>query len=199
MLITVTGPTGSGKSTLAQALVSLGVSLIPTWTTRPLRPGEAERADMVQVSLSQMEEYVMLETAVYDGHWYGTPLLPEVKGALSGASTAAKILEPQGLAKLRDQVARLFPDEAGGNPPRLRHAYVSIEGKTAQRRILVRCHGKPSPADQRRMKKAISECARWANVFPWDATIDNNEEAATMLPQARRLIETLGVAQQKKS
>lgn len=195
MLITVTAPTGAGKSTLAQALVSLGVSLIPTWTTRPLRPGEAERGDMVQVSFSQMQECVMLETAEYDGHWYGTPLLPAVKEALSGASAAVKILEPQGLVMLRDQVTRTFPKAAGGEPPRLGHVYVDVEGETAQRRILARCHGKPSPADQRRMMRALKECATWCNILPWDATIDNNEEANTLLPQASRLIERLGVAQ----
>lgn len=85
---------------LAQALVSQGVLLVPTWTTRPLRKGEAGRGDIVQVTLEAMQSD-MLEAAEYDGSWYGTPLNAEVRAALARERVAVKILEAQGLAIVR--------------------------------------------------------------------------------------------------
>src|SRR5690554_1300308 len=125
MLITLTGPTGSGKSSLAQALVEQGVVLVPTWTTRELRPDEQGRGDIVRVTEAEMRASEMLEIAEYDGHWYGTPVNADVQAALAGRARALKILEPNGLAIVKEAVQRQS-HQGGHDHSQVAHVYVEM-------------------------------------------------------------------------
>ncbi|CAM3836044.1 hypothetical protein VRRI112168_02370 [Vreelandella rituensis] len=174
MLMTLTGPTGSGKSTLAQALCDAGVLLIPSWTTRALRPGEAERGDMVQVTAEQMAQSAMLEIADYDGHRYGTPVTDTVTAALAGECDALKIVEPEGLRSIRQTLTRR------GSWHQLAHVYVDVDENTAVRRLLSRCHGHPASADRRRIERAARECRDWPLACDWLHVVDNTRENATL-------------------
>lgn len=184
MLITITGPTGSGKSTLTQAMQAEGVSMIPTWTTRPLRPGEEGRGDIVHVSRAEMISQEMLETAQYDGHLYGTPMTRAVVEALKGKRDAMKILEPAGLAALREKVTRW----AGPDIPRLGHIYVDIDPFTAKDRLLARCQGEPTDADLRRLQRVTRECIDWPKACVWSHVVDNNGPEADLSHHAREAL-----------
>lgn len=187
MLITITGPTGSGKSTLAQALLAQGVHLVPTWTTRPLRPEEEGRGDMIHVSAGEMAEQEMLETAEYDGHRYGTPLTPEVMAALEVRADALKILEPVGLTALREKLA-------GGaflTAPQLAHVYVDIDVHTARERLLTRCHHQPSDADRRRLERVARECREWPGACPWTLVVDNRAPAESLAKHAKEVMHAM--------
>lgn len=192
MLITLTGPTGSGKSTLAQALIEEGITLVPTWTTRPLRPDEQGRGDMVQVTHEAMRASEMLETAEYDGHWYGTPATLAVKDALAGVGVALKILEPQGLAKLQATLKDARGGK-GGITHQLAHVYVFVDADTAWERLMSRCGGTPGPADLRRLQRASDECRTWPGLCQWSHIVDNNQDGASMYSHATKLLSALNV------
>lgn len=193
MLITLTGPTGSGKSTLAQALIEQGVILVPTWTTRELRHDERGRGDIVHVTREALAASEMLETAEYDGHRYGTPVTQAVRNALAGQGIALKILEPQGLAMLRSSLGTAQRQQ-GNTPLQAAHVYVDVKPQTALRRLMARCGGMPSSADQRRLDRAADECRTWPQLCDWSHVIDNNLERASMAAHATGLLKALGVS-----
>lgn len=195
MLITLTGPTGSGKSTLAQELIKQGVVLVPTWTTRDLRKSEIGRGDVVQVSRTTLLSSDMLEMAEYDGHFYGTPVTEDVKAALAGEKVALKILEPQGLALVVDKLDGYRKNPELGTP-QAAHVYVNVDGQTARRRIMARCNGMPSSADQRRLDRANDECRQWPGLLDWTCVVDNSKEdqdGQLMANTAWQLLKALGV------
>lgn len=76
-LIVLVGPSGSGKNTLVDILLQRGdVRYALSATTRPKRPSETDGVDyrfVTRTEFSRMEEEgLLLETAEYAGHMYGT-------------------------------------------------------------------------------------------------------------------------------
>lgn len=196
MLITLTGPTGSGKSTLAQALSAKGVLVVPTWTTRPLRPQEAGRGDIARMTRSRMTATDMLETAEYEGNLYGTPMTGEVKTALAGYVDAVKIVEPQGLAQVRETLAQRA---RAGDPCDVAHVYIDIDAAVARERLLARCSGAPSDADERRLARVEEECASWREHGPWTLIINNSEDGVAMADLADQVLEGVRLEQRERA
>lgn len=193
MLITLTGPTGSGKTTLAQTLVQEGVGLVPTWTTRSLRKGESGRGDIAQVSKATLLSSTMLEIAEYDNHWYGTPWNRDVSAALAGETNVVKILEPQGLAAAAHRLSLTAPT-GRGNSHSVAHVYIDVDANTACRRLMARCGGLPSSADQRRLDRAPQECREWRSLMNWSHIIDNSKDNVSMTIHAQELLTALGLS-----
>lgn len=79
LLFVVSGPSGSGKGTLLHHLTeSTGITRVPTYTTRAVRPGEVPGADYVYVSDEEFQAKVesgeIFEyTRTYGDYAYGSP------------------------------------------------------------------------------------------------------------------------------
>ena len=73
-VILVSGPSGAGKSTIAREIAnSFDTNVIPTYTTRPLRPNEKDRVHVSeQEFLKMIEDGEFIEhTKQKNGHHYG--------------------------------------------------------------------------------------------------------------------------------
>lgn len=195
MLITITGPTGSGKTTLARALLGLGITIVPTWTTRQLRGDEAGRSEITHVPAHAMRPTDMLELVTYAGYEYGTPASETVIKALRGECHAVKILEPKGLSALRDNaMSSAFTDQyLLGQPPALAHVFITAKPETLQRRLMSRCGYTPSPKDLYRMSCALEEARTWPGLQAWSHVIDNSEDRDDLQGHAEQLLASLSI------
>src|SRR5262245_1486755 len=84
-VLVLVGPSGAGKSVLAAALARLGVVTVhPTWTTRPPRPGEAAGGCPEHRFVSDRQFDRLVESGFFcdvarpfgGAHRYGLPRLP---------------------------------------------------------------------------------------------------------------------------
>lgn len=82
-LFIVAAPSGAGKTSVVTNVIEKLKPLIPiervvTLTTRPQRPGEVNGADYYFLSqeefLKRKEEGFFLETTMYNGYYYGSPI-----------------------------------------------------------------------------------------------------------------------------
>jgi guanylate kinase len=77
----VSGPSGSGKTTIIRRLLErLGLEFSVSATTRQARSAEREGVDYYFMSRDEFRELIdgggLLEWAVYNGNYYGTPAAP---------------------------------------------------------------------------------------------------------------------------
>jgi guanylate kinase len=111
LLIVISGPSGVGKDTVIKRLLELDPKLrySVSYTTRPPRPGEVDSVDYRFVNKDEFEtligENALLEYAMYDGHLYGTPIVPLDQARAAGYDIVLKI-DVQGA----EQVRRRAPD-----------------------------------------------------------------------------------------
>jgi guanylate kinase len=110
-LIVISGPSGVGKDTVIKRLLELDPKLrySVSYTTRPPRPGEVDGIDYRFVNREEFErlirENALLEYASYDGHLYGTPIVPLDQARAAGYDIVLKI-DVQGA----EQVRKRAPD-----------------------------------------------------------------------------------------
>ena len=113
-LFIVTAPSGAGKTSLVRALLAAdaNVQLSISYTTRAMRPGEADGRDYHFVSREQFQEMLgrgeFLESAEVYGNYYGTSQTWINQVMESGKDILLEI-DWQGAA----QVRRLFPAAIG--------------------------------------------------------------------------------------
>jgi len=113
-LFIVTAPSGAGKTSLVRALLAAdaNVQLSISYTTRPMRPGEADGRDYHFVSREQFQEMLgqgeFLESAEVYGNYYGTSQTWINQVMQSGKDILLEI-DWQGAA----QVRRIFPAAIG--------------------------------------------------------------------------------------
>jgi len=113
-LFIVTAPSGAGKTSLVRALLAAdaNVQLSISYTTRAMRPGEADGRDYHFVSREQFQEMLgrgeFLESAEVYGNYYGTSQTWINQVMQSGKDILLEI-DWQGAA----QVRRLFPAAIG--------------------------------------------------------------------------------------
>lgn len=80
-MIVVSGPSGSGKTTIIKCLLErLDLDFSVSATTRPPRPGERDGVDYFFLSEEEFQQEIedggLLEWAIYNGNFYGTPAAP---------------------------------------------------------------------------------------------------------------------------
>jgi len=106
LLIVISGPSGVGKDTVIRRLLELDPKLrySVSYTTRPPRPGEIDGVDYRFVNREQFQRLIgedaLLEYATYDGHLYGTPIVPLDQARAAGYDIVLKI-DVQGAEQVR--------------------------------------------------------------------------------------------------
>lgn len=110
-LFVLSGPSGTGKGTVCNDLLKLpcDLNLSISATTRDKRVGEVDGETYHYVSKDTFEKMIadneMLEHAVYNGNYYGTPKMAVEKLLNEGKDVLLEI-EPQGAL----QVKKLIPE-----------------------------------------------------------------------------------------
>lgn len=108
-LLIFSGPSGSGKDTILHKIMEKDERVVVSvsMTTRAPRTGEVDGKDYYFVTKEQFEENIekgeMLEWAVYNGNYYGTPKAPIEKWINEGKTVILEI-EVQGADKIRQQL-----------------------------------------------------------------------------------------------
>jgi guanylate kinase len=108
LLIVISGPSGVGKDSLIERLRERDASLrySISYTTRKPRPGEVDGINYFFVSRPRFEELIaqgfFLESATYNGNYYGTPVAAVEEARAAGSDILLKI-EVQGAAQVRER------------------------------------------------------------------------------------------------
>ena len=111
LLFVVSGPSGTGKGTVCKELLqdSDDLHLSVSATTRDMRPGEQEGVTYTYLSVEKFKEMIssgeILEHAIFDGNYYGTPRC-NVEKKLSEGKNVLLEIEIQGALKVKE----LFPE-----------------------------------------------------------------------------------------
>jgi guanylate kinase len=104
-LLVVSGPSGSGKSSIVRELIDrLGLEFSVSATTRLPRPGERHGVHYNFISRRDFEAMIendeLLEWAVYNNRYYGTPLAP-IEETLADQRDILLEIEIQGARQVR--------------------------------------------------------------------------------------------------
>jgi guanylate kinase len=169
-LVVVSGPSGSGKSSILRALgdhVDFRFSV--SATTRQPRPGEVDGVDYHFVDREAFEQLIiagsLLEWAVYNNNYYGTPASP-VEAALVAGENILLDIEIQGARQVRQS-----------RPDALMIFIVPPSVEELERRL--RSRGDTSEADIRdRLGIAAAQIAEAGELF--DHTVVNDDLKAAI-------------------
>jgi guanylate kinase len=106
-LLVISGPSGSGKSSIVREVLGrLDVEFSVSATTRLPRPGERHGVHYQFVSRKDFEAMIdgdeLLEWAVYNDRFYGTPARP-VDEALGSGKDVVLEIEIQGARQVREK------------------------------------------------------------------------------------------------
>lgn len=109
-LYIISGPSGTGKGTICDIVKKDdGIFVSVSLTSREKRPGETEGVTYNYTSAEEFKRLIdegqMLEWAMYDGNYYGTPRETVQKMLDEGKNVILEI-EVQGAAKVKE----LFPE-----------------------------------------------------------------------------------------
>jgi guanylate kinase len=108
ILFVVSAPSGAGKTTVAERLVQVApdLALSRSYTSRTLRPGEADGVDYNFVSRSTFEEMIaanaFLEWADVFGNLYGTGAA-ETERHLAAGRDLVLVIDVQGARQVRQR------------------------------------------------------------------------------------------------
>jgi guanylate kinase len=106
-LLVVSGPSGSGKSSIVRELIDrLGLEFSVSATTRLPRPGERHGVHYNFISRRDFEAMIendeLLEWAVYNNRYYGTPLAP-IDETIEDQRDILLEIEIQGARQVRER------------------------------------------------------------------------------------------------
>jgi guanylate kinase len=106
-LLVVSGPSGSGKSSIVRELIErLGIEFSVSATTRLPRPGERHGVHYNFISRRDFESMIendeLLEWAIYNNRYYGTPAGP-IEETLADQRDILLEIEIQGARQVRDR------------------------------------------------------------------------------------------------
>ena len=142
LLIVISAPSGSGKSTVREELMRReNFAYSVSATTRPPRAGEANGVDYWFVTKEQLEQKIkngdMLEFAIYNGNYYGTPLREALQVVNSGRNLLLEI-EVEGAMNIKRQypeavLVMLLPPSFSEQERRLRSRGTETEEVIAGR------------------------------------------------------------------
>lgn len=104
-LIVISGPSGSGKTTIIRKLLeATDLEFSVSATTRAARPGEINGIDYYFLSEEEFKSLIaeggLLEWAIYNDNYYGTPASP-VENALSSGRDVLLDIELLGARQVR--------------------------------------------------------------------------------------------------
>lgn len=108
LLIVLSGPSGTGKGTVCKQLLEheKNLFLSISSTSREIRPGEEDGVTYYYTTPEQfqtmIEEEKMMEWAVYNGNYYGTPK-EAVEKRLSAGEDVLLEIDVQGAMKIKEQ------------------------------------------------------------------------------------------------
>lgn len=112
VLFVMSGPSGTGKGTICSKLLSNkenDVFLSVSSTTREIRKGEIDGETYNYTTVEKFKKMIdngeMLEYAMYNGNYYGTPK-KAVEDVLSSGRNVLLEIEPQGALKIKE----MFPE-----------------------------------------------------------------------------------------
>jgi guanylate kinase len=106
-LLVISGPSGSGKSSIVRELIErLGIEFSVSATTRLPRPGERHGVHYNFISRRDFESMIendeLLEWAIYNNRYYGTPAAP-VEETLADQRDILLEIEIQGARQVRER------------------------------------------------------------------------------------------------
>ncbi len=106
-LLVISGPSGSGKSSIVKELLDrIDADFSVSATTRLPRPGERHGIHYSFISRRDFEGMIengdLLEWALYNNRYYGTPNLP-IETALAAGRDVLLEIEIQGARQVRDR------------------------------------------------------------------------------------------------
>jgi len=110
LLFVVSAPSGTGKTTVVERLVHVipGLALSRSYTSRPVRAGEADGVDYNFVHRSRFEEMVaadaFLEWADVFGNLYGT-CVADTEAHLAAGRDLVLVIDVQGARQVRQRRA----------------------------------------------------------------------------------------------
>lgn len=176
-LLVVAGPSGSGKSSVVKGLLEgLDVDFSVSVTTRLPRPGEVHGEHYDFISRRDFETMIengeLLEWALYNNRFYGTPSAP-IEEALAAGRDVLLEIDIQGARQVREK----RPDSVMFfiSPPSL---------EELERRL--RRRGDTSDEDiEDRLEIAESEMAEAPDLFDHVVVNDNLDDA---IDEVARLI-----------
>lgn len=112
VLFVMSGPSGTGKGTICGKLLANkenDVFLSVSSTTREIRKGEIDGETYNYTTVENFKKMIdngeMLEYAMYNGNYYGTPK-KAVEDVLSSGRNVLLEIEPQGALKIKE----MFPE-----------------------------------------------------------------------------------------
>ncbi|MDY3032071.1 MAG: guanylate kinase [Clostridia bacterium] len=110
ILFVMSGPSGTGKGTICKELLRTeNIFLSVSATTREIRVGEVDGVTYNYLYREEFEELIeageMLEYAIYNGNYYGTPK-QNVEKMLDKGTNVLLEIEPQGALNVKSQ----FPE-----------------------------------------------------------------------------------------
>ncbi len=109
ILFVMSGPSGTGKGTICEELLKReNIFLSVSSTTREIRKGETDGVTYNYTTVGDFEDMIkngeMLEYALYNGNYYGTPRKTVEKMLDEGTNVLLEI-EPQGALKVKSMFA----------------------------------------------------------------------------------------------
>jgi guanylate kinase len=165
LLFVVSAPSGTGKTTVVERLVQVvpDLALSRSYTSRALRPGEADGVDYNFISRARFEEMVaageFLEWAEVFGNLYGTCATDVERDVASGRDIVL-VIDVQGARQVRLRSANTVGVFV--LPPSFDALEQRLRGRSKD----------PEEAMQRRLRTARNEVAAFAE---YDYVIVNDE------------------------
>jgi guanylate kinase len=169
----VSGPSGSGKSSIVKELVErLGIEFSVSATTRLPRPGERHGIHYSFISRREFEAMIendeLLEWAVYNNRYYGTPSAP-IEETLADQRDILLEIEIQGARQVRER-----------KPEAIMYFIAPPSLEELERRL--RRRGDTSEEDiEDRLEIAESEMAEAPQLFDHIVVNDNLDHAIAEL------------------
>jgi guanylate kinase len=192
LLFVVSAPSGTGKTTVVERLVQVvpDLSLSRSYTSRRMRPGEADGVDYNFITRTRFEEMIarddFLEWADVFGNLYGTCAV-DAEGDLAAGRDLVLVIDVQGARQVRkrcDGTVGIFV-----MPPSFAVLEKRLRGRSAD----------PEEAIQRRLQTARDEVAAFTE---YDYVVVNDELdacvdrlRAIVLAERARLRCTAGMAE----
>ena len=173
MLVILSGVAGAGKDTIKKELIKRmeNVESLPSYTSRPMRPGDVEGGTYCFVSKEKFEEMIknneLYEYDVHHNHYYGTSR-KLLNAKLASGKVIVKDIEVNGTESLKE----LLKDDT-----KVVTIFLRVPKDELQRRLEERID-KPSPAEIKlRLNRFDYEESR-INIY--DYVLRNNDLEKTV-------------------